>query len=188
MTEPLIYKPDTKPSFFNKEALIGALLIPALITGGVLTLFIGAVAGAVGGSIIGKKRIEHEIEHGKVLAENPHPINKDTIGASLTGVLGAKLLTTILLPGVVGALALPIGIATMIGGAFVGGMVGHKVAKTTHKTECEEAKKQKIVHHLNKTVSPDVGAAVEYAMDHDKAWSQQVTQDRMLKATQERMH
>ena len=183
MESPLILKPNEKPSHINKDMVIGALIIPTLLGGGLVVAAIGALVGAVAGSFIGKKSMEHEAQHGKVISEHHNPMNKDTLGAGLTGLLGGKILAALMLTATGGMLTAPLALfalASVVGGGVVGALIGNKVNQNIHSKELEIAKKQTIVRHIEKHVSPETAKAVEYALEHNKEWANDITQKRML--------
>ena len=70
MSEALVLKKTDAPSYFNKEALIGTLLVPGL--------------GTIIGAMIGKSRMERERYEGKPVGE-PDFWNKDTLIGALLG-------------------------------------------------------------------------------------------------------
>ena len=199
MAEDLILKTHQKPTYFNKETLIGALLLP-LFGGGAISLAIGALVGA----FVGKKRIEHEAHEGKRVSENHSWLNKETLLGALTGHLIGKAVaisalflnfSTVLATGTsltaamaaTAPLALP-AMLMVLGSSLVGGYIGNKLDERHHAAEYEQAKTQTIVRHMSRAVSPEAGKAMEYAMEHQKSWSQDVVKDRMVADAQQRLH
>ena len=177
MSEALILKKTDAPTYFNKEALIGTLLVPGL--------------GTIIGAMVGKSRMEDEAKSGKVVTDQTSFWNKDALmggllgdlvgGAIFASVVGIGAITAVLtgVPVVFGAGAVAAGLGWAASVA-VGTYLGGKSGEASQKAEFEEAKQQTIVEHLSHTVSPEVGKAVEYSMQHNKEWGKQVAQDRLL--------
>ena len=80
------------------------------------------------------------------------------------------------------------GAAIGLAGTLIGGYIGGKTGEARQARELEEAKHQTIVEHLSHTVSPEVGKAVEYSMQHNKEWGKQVSKDRLLAEAQGHQH
>jgi len=196
MADELILETHQKPNYFNKEAIIGALLLP-LFGGGAISLAIGALAGA----FVGKKRMEHEAHDGKHVSENHSWLNKETLLGALTGHLVGKAVaisalfvnfSTMVATGTsltaamaaTAPLALP-AMLMVLGSSLIGGYIGNKLDERHHAAEYEQAKTQAIVRHMSETVSPEAGKAMEYAMEHQKSWAQDVVKDRMLQQSRE---
>lgn len=188
MSEPLVLKTNATPSYFNKDTLLGLLIAGPL--------------GVVVGAFVGKRRLEDERVNGKIVTQTPSFWNKDTLlggllgsiasgvaaslsffaitGATMTAVVaGVVLAPAALLTGaaVAGTLAL--------GGIALGAYAGGKLGQSRLTYEYEEAKKQHIVNHITRTVSPEVGKAVEYSLEHNKEWGKQVSEDRLLAEAQQ---
>ncbi len=206
MSEQLTLKTNNSPSYFNKDTLLGGLLsyvvggivLNAFIPGGGL---IAAAGGAIIGGMMGKNRIEDENKNGKKVGE-PTAWNKDTAIGGLLGFVGAGIAVAVTLvlgagatlaaaaaaPAAVPAAAIGTLVAmgaALLGAPIVGAFIGGKIGKNRQTHEVEDSKKQTIVEHLSKTVSPEVGKAVEYSMEHGKDWSKQVTEERMLAEAQQ---
>lgn len=178
MAETLVLKKNESPTYFNKEALIGTLLAPGL--------------GTIIGAMIGKSRMESEATSGKVVTDKPSFWNKDALLGGLLGdLVGAGIIIAVVgigavssivagaAPVVLGATAVAAGLgwaASVAAGVYLGGKSG----EASQKKEFEEAKQQTIVDHISHKVSPEVGKAVEYSMQHNKEWGKQVTEDRLL--------
>lgn len=179
MAEALVLRKNDYPTYLNKEALIGTLI----------AFPIGTAIGAY----IGKKRMEEEQEHGKIVTDNPSFWNKDALiggllGMAMSGV--AALLTGVAAVAATGGIGF--GVVAAVGGALaataLGTYIGGKMGISRQTSEYEEAKKQTIVNHLSQTVSPEVGKAVEYSMAHNKEWGKQVAEDRLLADAQAHRH
>jgi len=178
MPQSLILKSHAEPSFFNKEALIGFLIVPPL--------------GGIIGALIGKNRMETEKQHGKAVNATPSFWNKDTL---LGGLIGLELAGFVAIAtgafATVASASLPVGliagvvgmIAAPIIGAYIGGKHGEKV----QAAEFEQAKQQAIVQQVSQNVSPEVGQAVEYRLAHDKQWGKQMLEEKLLAAGQEQV-
>gem|GEM_PF-4782513 len=205
MAQELTLKTNTTPSYFNKDTALGGML--GLVVGGLaLNLFIpgggliAAAAGAVVGGMMGKKRQEHENAHGKQVGE-PSFWNKDTvigglIGIALAGV--AALATGLVAIGgtaavaaaapaaapVVAGLGLLAMAAAVVGAPILGTYIGGRMGKKRQERELEEAKQQTIVENISRTVSPEIGQAVAYTMEHNKQWGKQVLEDKLLASAQ----
>jgi hypothetical protein len=206
MAQELTLKTNDTPSYFNKDALLGGSLGFVVGMFALNTVLPGAgfiigAAGAVLGSLAGKARMESENRNGKKVSEEPSFFSKDT---AIGGLIGAALTPLGILAGIAagGAIALgisataPVAAALVLGGTvigaatppLVGALMGNYIGKSSQRSEYEQARQQTIVDHLNKTVSPEVGAAVEYSMQHGKDWSKQVVEDRLLAEAQGHQH
>jgi hypothetical protein len=177
MAEALVLKKNESPTYFNKEALIGTLLAPGI--------------GTIIGAMIGKSRMEEEAVNGKVVTDKPSFWNKDALLGGLLGdLVGAAIFVAVVgitavsalvtgAPVVLGAGAIAAGLgwaASVAAGVYLGGKSG----EVSEKKQFDQAKQQTIVYHISQTVSPEVGKAVEYSMQHNKEWGKQVTEDRLL--------
>ena len=167
MSEPLVLKSDTPPTIFNKEMVIGTLLLP--------------VFGTIIGAVVGKRRMERENTVGKLVDEKPGFWNMDTLlGGLIGGTVGSLLL----------ALTGPVGLAVegvlLLGGTIAGAYLGGKAGEKRQEAEYDQARQQTIVRNLSASVSPEVAKAVEYTMAHNKSWSKDVAEQRMLEQSQQR--
>jgi hypothetical protein len=196
MAQELTLRTNDKPSFFNKELLIGGLAatVTAAVGLGLLTPIGMAVVagGAIAGSVIGEKRMESEAILGKKVGE-PSFWNKDTLLGGLLGAVASPLpaivtaaitvsLAAVLLPALIPT-ALSIGLiggtaASIATGAYVGGKLG----ELNQTKEYQAAKEQTIVNNISKEVSPGVAQAVEYAMANDKTknWAKHIEDERNM--------
>ena len=200
MGDELVLNTHRNPTYFNKEMAIGAFLVP-LFGGGVISL----VGGAVLGGLIGKQRIEREALAGKHIDEQHNWLNKDmllgalighAIGRALVfGALAMQIATSGI--GTATSLATTMAIVTplmpaaafmVLAASAIGAFIGNKLDERHHAAEVAQAKQQTIVRHVSRTVSPEAGQAMEYALDHQKDWSKGVLEDRMLADAQQRVH
>ena len=188
-------KTQEKPSIFNKDMLFYGLLAPLVLvplslipgvgpTGAAIRYGTMALGGLFGGWM-GKNRIERENIEGKD-AKSPSFFNKEmVIGALLTIkaaglVLGGILTMTGITPAV--AVASAIGLLASFG---IGGYIGGKIGHNRMEQEYEAAKKQFIIQNISRNVSPEVGQAVQYTMEHKKDWGKEVLEKELLAAAQQ---
>jgi hypothetical protein len=174
MADDLKLKTNREPTIFNKEMAIGLMAGVMLPGVGLIGALIAAAAGTVVGGLIGRSRMQDEKTHGKTVSEETSFWNKDAL---LGGLLGGFVGQVTAVAAMV-ALSIPLSpvalVATLLGsmalGAAAGGYIGGSSGENNQKAEYEEAKKQTIVEHLSHNVSPEVGKAVEYSMEHNKEW------------------
>lgn len=191
MAQELRLKTNHNPSIFNKDMLLGGLLgalVPASLPGGFVLTTAAIIGGALTGGAIGRHTQEVENREGKRVGE-PSFWNKDTllgglIGNTIGAAVGVAAFFTIAAAGapLVGAAVLA---ASWIGGATLGTMIGGKSGKSRQAAEFEMAKRQQIGAHISQSVSPEIGQAVEYTMEHNKSWAKDVLEQKLLAATQE---
>jgi hypothetical protein len=206
MTEELRLKTEQKPSIFNKDMLLGGLIgasIPLIGFSIAVAAPIGlglTAAGALIGGAVGKTRQEEENKNGKPVGK-PSFWNKDTAIGTLIGyqatvaVLAIAGLASIAAGMGIGMIAPPAGAAVMgiglilsvaaaIASPFVGGYLGGKSGEKRMEREYEQAKQQHIVTQLSQNVSPEIGQAVEYAMEHKKDWGKTELEKKLMAAAQ----
>ena len=215
MSEELKLQTNHRPSFFNKDTLLGGLIgfsASAFIPGGLIVAGLVVAGSSAVGGYLGKQRQERENREGKTVGE-ASIWNKDTliggwIGNDIGWFIGAVAATAIVIAGFAAAgidasavagegykavaetfmekaPAYGFGAAatfltSWLGGTAIGAYIGGSAGKARMGRELEEAKQQTIVAHLSQTVSPEVGKAMEYTMEHNKDWGKQVAQDRLL--------
>ena len=192
MSGPLTLKVTAEPTIFNKEALIGFFTPLAFI-------------GAIIGGFIGKNRMEEEKSAGKIVTDKPSFWNKDTLLGGLIGgwvgalvafvargVIAGPAIAELAATGVVtGAnapllvTALAVSAVISLGSITLGAYLGGKSGQAHQVQEYEAAKQQTIVGHISKTVSHEVGKAVEYSMEHNKDWGKHVSEERLLAEAQQ---
>lgn len=200
MVHELILKRDIKPRLFNEEMVIGALVgvasffIPGMpFIAGVLAI---PALGAVGG-LVGKSRLHREAVQGKRVVDELSVFNKDMLLGGLAGAVAVPTLSVgIELVGGAGlgaalATAIPTGGASLAGFAIaaiaatiVGAVVGGKTGQTRMVRAHREACHQKIVDNVSHSISPEIGHAVEYALEHRPKWAKGVLDDRLLAASE----
>jgi hypothetical protein len=187
MAQELTLKTHHNPSVFNKDMLLGGLL------GTVAMPVVGTLIGAIIGGSIGKTNQEKENENGKRVGD-PSFWNKDTaigglIGSFVGSAIGAVAMFALAAGGapVLAAAGLAAAGVAWMGATALGAYIGGKAGEKRQAREYEEAKHQTIVNHISNKVSPEVGKAVEYSMEHNKNWAKDVTEERLLAEAQQQI-
>lgn len=184
MAEELRLETHAKPSGFNQDTLVGALIGFAM-PGGLITAAIGAVIGGV----IGKKQMEDEEQHGKKVS-SPNPWNKEALIGGLTGYIASTFVEGIVATAVIASTG-TIGVGAAIGlmaiglaGPVIGGLMGSKAGERRQEIEYEVAKQQTIARHLGGNSSPEMGNALDAVEMPTKSWAQDIAQKRMSNTAQ----
>lgn len=184
MAQELTLKTNHSPSLFNKDMLLGALI------GTLVMPPIGTLVGAGIGGVVGKGIQEKENRNGKHVGD-PSFWNKDTAIGGLIGSFIGSVAAGVAMFAVAGASPAIAAVGLAVAGAAwmastgLGAYLGGKAGEKRQAREYEEAKQQTIVSHISNTVSPEVGAAVEYSMGHNKSWAKEVTEARLLAEAQQ---
>jgi len=204
MAETLRLKTNKKPTIFNKDMLYYGLLTPfaAVLVSAFLPESVGAFAvsgiahygamavGGLLGGLIGKRRIGKENVEGKEV-KSPSVFNKKLVigGLLASNLFGLAVTAVELIAGASAAtMGAPLLLATLAGGLaalVTGAYFGGQSGKKEMEREYEEAKKQYIVEQIGQNISPEIGQAVEYTMEHKKDWGKKILEEKLLSATQE---
>lgn len=156
MTEPLILKTNEKPSFFNKEMAIGALL--GLCTANPSLLAVATVIGAC----IGQNRMARENKYGKIIDVHTSSSKDTLLGAILGSQVGTGIAALALRSADIPNLSLgqkAIFAGAGIAGMLVGGYTGTKHGVSTYENEYAEALSQQQERQVSrsKTLESNLG-------------------------------
>ena len=152
MSDTIRFKTDHKPTIFNKEMVIGTLLLP--------------IIGTVIGGYMGKRRMEDENRNGKIVSSKPGMWNKDSLLGGLIGMeVGSALGRALLLGAFTGApisgiVALGFFAVTAAAG-LVGAAVGGGIGQKTEVLEYRQAKHQHHSHNIARHVATAVQKELE---------------------------
>lgn len=111
---------DARPSYLNKDGLVGALagalVIPPFTT----------ILGLAAGSILGKRHMRHQLEDGKVVPPPSYANKELLIGAGLgfQAIVGLTLVGALVISSAATLGAIAIG--ATLAGAILGGRLGKK--------------------------------------------------------------
>lgn len=218
MAEALVLKKNDSPTYFNKEALIGTLLFPVVGTvigamigksrmeeeakngkvvtdkpsfwnkdtllGGLVGNLVGCIGAAIAFFAVTGKSLTSfatHFENVQFVADNAHSLGGSPAVTELATSTLADMVT-------MGAIGLVVSGVVLAGSTLIGAYIGGKSGQARQTAEYEESKQQTIVNHLSHNVSPEVGKAVEYSMEHNKEWGKQVAEDRLLAQAQGHHH
>lgn len=148
MTEPLILKKNEKPSFFNKEMAIGALLGLNLANPSLL------VMGTALGAFIGENRMAREKEYGKIIDIRTSSSKDTLLGAILGSHIGTGIVMLALRTADIPNLPLnqkAIFAAAGLTGMVIGGYTGNKHGINAYEKEYAEAISQQQESEVGKS-------------------------------------
>lgn len=175
MGERLVLKTNEKPSYFNKDTALGALLGTTFLP----IPIIGTIAGAVVGGRIGKRRMEDDLLNGKVVEKGSF-WNKDTAIGSMLGMIGSVLVAGAGLvaasffmdPLTAIAAVNPVLATAAIGGSMLGGFLGGMSGKAEADKEFEQAK---IQQGIEQQISRGQALSMVKALEQDPQMAQENT-------------
>ncbi|MGE0753555.1 MAG: hypothetical protein AB7L92_00160 [Alphaproteobacteria bacterium] len=148
MAETIRVQTDDKPTIFNKEMAVGAILA-SLIPVPIFPASVIAIGGAsLVGGLIGRERMKNEYRVGKEVSSEPSFFRKDTIIGGFIGAAvglvaaifaGAALGGTAMALGATAATAMGIAGAALIATPLLGAVIGgYKASANAQEREREQ--------------------------------------------------